>query len=304
MKPVPLIAIAVLLSATVSYVLCSTATPRPAAPVVEKREAPAANEELARLALLLREVEGRQDELTRQIEGLKHDLASRANGQARVPLADIDAAVARALEARGAETAHAEQVPTTPVKAKRTAKDAYAELAAVGFNWDEAQKVWKALREDGLVDEVLALFEEKAKDQANDPAAQVELGKAYLQKLFTVPAGPEQGLWAMKADKSFDAALALDDHSWSARFNKGVSLSNWPAFMGKQNDAARQFETLIEQQNQVAPKPEHAQTYFFLGNLYQGMGKGDQALATWKKGLELFPGNAQLENQVHAAEGH
>ncbi|MBK7877418.1 MAG: hypothetical protein IPJ77_17055 [Planctomycetes bacterium] len=302
MKPILLLPIAVLVSAAASYVLCSTTLDRAEA----ARPGDAARAaDVERLATSLRALEEGQQALARELASLKSDAALRSGGDVRVPVAEIEAAVARALAARGREVA-ASETSNAPAAApaKRTARDGYAALAAAGFDWEAAQKIWKELREAGLVDEVLALFEQNTKDAPNDATAQVELGKAYLQKLFTVPAGPEQGLWAMKADKAFDTALGLDDHNWSARFNKAVSLSNWPAFLGKQGAAAKQFETLLAQQSEGPARPEHAQTYFFLGNLYQSMGKGDDALSTWRKGLELFPENAQLATQVQNAQGH
>ncbi|MFO1011122.1 MAG: tetratricopeptide repeat protein [Planctomycetota bacterium] len=302
MKPALLLPVAVLVSAAASYVLCSTTLDRAEAKTPSDGARAA---DVERLATSLRALEESQQSLARELASLKSDAALRSSGETRVPVAEIEAAVARALAAHAPGSAPANDAPKPAVVAKkRTPAQGYEALAAAGFDWNAAQKVWKELREEGLVDDVLAIFEQKAKDAANDPAAQVELGKAYLQKLFTVPPGPEQGTWAMKADKAFDTALGIDDHDWSARFNKAVSLSNWPAFLGKQGAAAQQFETLLEQQNQGPARPEHAQTYFFLGNLYQSMGKGEQALSTWKKGLELFPDNAQLSAQVQSAQHH
>jgi cytochrome c-type biogenesis protein CcmH/NrfG len=39
-------------------------------------------------------------------------------------------------------------------------------------------------------------------------------------------------------------------------------------------------------------------TWLLLGNMYQQTGRMDQALATWKHGLELFPGNEALQSQI------
>jgi hypothetical protein len=39
-----------------------------------------------------------------------------------------------------------------------------------------------------------------------------------------------------------------------------------------------------------------------LGNIYMGQGKNDLAIATWQKGLGVFPGNASLLAQIAALQ--
>jgi tetratricopeptide (TPR) repeat protein len=92
--------------------------------------------------------------------------------------------------------------------------------------------------------------------------------------------------------------------SWDARFAKAVSLSFWPPLLGKQNEAIKNFEVLVEQQAGQPQKPEYAQTYWALGNMYTQSGDKAKALATWQQGLALYPGNAQLEAQIANAQGH
>jgi len=122
--------------------------------------------------------------------------------------------------------------------------------------------------------------------------------------VFKAGNGPEAGIWATKADKAFDAALAVDDHCWDARFSKAVSLSFWPPVFGKQGEAIKNFEVLTEQQASQPSDPKFAQTWLLLGNMYQQTGRMDQALATWQKGLALFPGNEALQAQIASAQGH
>ena len=81
-----------------------------------------------------------------------------------------------------------------------------------------------------------------------------------------------------------------------------MALSFWPANFGKQPESIQQFETLIQQQQHLPPSNDHAQSHFFLGNLYQQTGRPDMALAAWKRGLDLFPGNEQLAAQI-ASDG-
>jgi len=213
----------------------------------------------------------------------------------------IERAVARWMEHNGTRGEGAAPAPTAAVEVspeKRLA-DAYAALENPDLTDAERQKIWAELGQAGLVDKLLAKYEERAKLAPNDPDAQVDLGSAYLQRLFQATPGPEQGFWAGKADKAFDAALALDSNHWDARFSKAVSLSFWPPIFGKQKEAVTQFETLLTQQSQSsANDPRFAQTHLLLGNLYQQSGNAAKASETWAAGLALYPDNAALREKV------
>jgi tetratricopeptide (TPR) repeat protein len=162
----------------------------------------------------------------------------------------------------------------------------------------ELQALWQELRDGKRIDAVLAAIEREAELAPNNPDLQNELGKAYLQKLFDVGIGPMAGVWGEKADRAFDRALELDETHWEARFSKALSLSNWPTFLGKQNESMRHFEILIEQQERSAPAPEHAQSYTFLGNLYDQAGDHEKALELWKRGAQRFPEDSSLRAKL------
>jgi tetratricopeptide (TPR) repeat protein len=77
-----------------------------------------------------------------------------------------------------------------------------------------------------------------------------------------------------------------------------VSLSFWPPIMGKQPEAIQQFEMALAQQEARPSRPEYAQTYLFLGNLYRQQGNAARAKEIWKKGSELFPENDELTRKL------
>jgi cytochrome c-type biogenesis protein CcmH/NrfG len=79
---------------------------------------------------------------------------------------------------------------------------------------------------------------------------------------------------------------------------KAVALSFWPPVFGKQTEAIKHFETLVAQQERQTARDGFADTYVMLGNMYQQMGKLDQAVSTWKRGLKLFPDNSDLTQQI------
>jgi tetratricopeptide (TPR) repeat protein len=305
MKTALLLASTVLLSVVLSYSvvrICPATHPRDDA-------APAATaDDVARLARALSDAEERGRALAEDVKKLREEMAVRSSSSTRVPEGEIEAAVARAVAAHRDTAASAPEAEAAASSSAKPAAEpvfdmqsAFRDLCVPGMSREERMAKWKAVADAGKLDEMVALFEQYAKEHPESPMAQVELGGAYLQKVFKAGNGPEAGIWATKADKSFDAALAVDDHCWDARFSKAVSLSFWPAVFGKQNEAIKNFEVLTEQQGQ-GNEPKYAQTWLLLGNMYQQTGRMDQALATWKHGLELFPGNESLQAQIANAQ--
>lgn len=303
MKPILVLSVVAVLSASISFAVARFAA---GAPVQAGSPSSVTPEDLARISRALADSDARQASLQKTVEDLRADLALRASRDSRVPANEIEDAVARALKLQGS----ADSAESPPAAEKTRAEgqfDAHAamqELLDPKLTREEKMAKWKAINAAGALDEVVAMFEAYAKEHPESAAAQVDLGSAYLQKVFKVGNGPEAGVWATKADKAFDAALGIDDHSWDARFSKAVSLSFWPPVFGKQTEAIRNFEVLAEQQSQQPSDPKFAQTWLLLGNLYQQLGKMDQALATWQKGLAIFPDNASLMQQIANGQGH
>ena len=269
-------------------------------------KAPAPQTALASAPGELAELRTELQALAKRVDALQAEHATKLEsaGGTRLSQSDIDAAVERALASR-AESGPADAASASRAGgagAKLDAPGAFAQLTDPALSWEDRRKKWSEIAKAGLLDEVLALYEKQAADNPNDTKAQTALGNAYLNKLFNSPQGPEAGVWGTKADKAFDRALALDDHNWEARYVKAVSLSNWPAFLGKQPEAIANLETLVQQQSQGELRPEYAQTYLILGNLYKQTGKSDQALAMWQQGLALFPGNAEFQKQIQLAQ--
>lgn len=279
--------------------------PTSAAPAETRDARPELTTTLESLAKTIGALEQRQAELASRIDDLR--LVSAAPVSSRVPAEDVEAIVERLLASRGALTAPRASAPTTEATDVEMLKEmAIEDLVALltrdsAFD-DDSQDLWQKLRDAGRIDEVVAAFEALVAADPNDPDAQTKLGGVYLQKLFGVGPGPAAGIWAGNADKAFDRALEIDPQHWEARFTKAVSLSNWPAFLGKGGEAIQNFEILVEQQKQGAPREEYAQTYLFLGNMYQQQGDPTKALAAWKDGLAMFPDSEELAKQVRLLE--
>lgn len=292
MKPNLLIALLCIpASIAAAYFVSKNVAPAPARPTVEAAAPDAKSPAVA-------DMDRRLTALEKSIDALRMELTEKSAGAARAPVGEIDAAVERALAARvdhAAPTARpaAASTPKSGAIDPRAAKE---ELLAGHVPWQRAQELWKALRDAGEIDAVIAEMEKKAEN--GDADTKVELGNAYLQKVFAATDGPEKGTWAVKADQAFDSALALDDHNWQARFQKAISLSFWPPIFGKQAEAVKQFEVLLDQQKGLPANPGFAQTHLMLGNLYLQQGQTEKAMSIWKEGLALYPDSAELQQKI------
>ena len=236
--------------------------------------------------------------LSQRISGLETQVETAALTASRAAMPEISDAqlqrvVARVLDARG----------MVPADAVARAAEPELDLQSIftslqGTNPDQLAEVWARVKESGQIEELIALFEENAWVNPGLAQAHLELGNAYLQQLMSMTPGPQSGVVATQADQAFDAALDIDPNHWSARFTKAVTLTFWPDFLGKNKDAIAQFEILIGQQEQRPPQPDYAQTYLYLGNLYEQQGEPEKATEAWSKGLGLFPTNAELQGKV------
>ncbi len=242
---------------------------------------------------------------SKSIDELLAAVRALPSADTRVSTDDValEAALARYLAKHpGTATTSAAAAPLDATLAARAHNGEVADLLSrlldENLSDDEREGLWREVREKGLLDEVVAQLERRAELDPSNPDRQVDLGNAYLQKVFAAGAGPEAGVWATKADKRFDEALAVDANHWDARFTKAIALSNWPAFLGKQPEAIKHFETLLEQQSAQPKEARYAYTHLFLGNMYLQMGQKDKALSTWEGGLAQFPDNDELRKRI------
>lgn len=295
MNPVATIVISAVVAAGAAVVTVKLAS-NPAPP---PGDASAASAVASRVDAL----DARFQNIEKQVEALRSKPAEAKDLPARVSDRDIEDAVARVLATKAPVVAAA--VDGSAVEKGKKGKESKIDLAATvgkltdrSVSWEDRMKLWKQLEESGLMDKAIEALSARADEAKNNADAQYDLGQAYIAKLQTVSDGPEKGQWAMAADRMFDRALEIDNHHWEARFSKAISLSFWPPIFGKQNDAISQFETLRRQQEESGgSRPEFAQTYHYLGNLYQQQGKADQAAEVYKKGLSLFPNDETLKQK-------
>jgi tetratricopeptide (TPR) repeat protein len=247
----------------------------------------------------------RLDELQRRQSALETELAGARLGPASAGLerepaleAWVADAVARYLSERGAAVVAAADAGA-PAAADFDLTGSLTALLTGTLPEERRDEVWAQARAAGRFEELLAALKARADADPRNAQLQFELGYGYLQPLIHGEAtGVEAGEWSMKADAAFDAALAADPENWDARFSKAVSYSFWPPIFGKQASAIAHFERLVEQQGRSAPDPKFAQTYLFLGNMYEQTGQAEKAQATWQQGLAAYPDDADLRQRL------
>jgi tetratricopeptide (TPR) repeat protein len=166
-----------------------------------------------------------------------------------------------------------------------------------------AQKkaAWKQLKQSGKLDQAIADLEQQVSDDPKSAPAITALGESYIQKCGQVDDIRQSAILVMKADQTFDAALAIDPTSWDALYNKAVGMSYWAPKVGKGDEVFQQFQSLIQQQESEPSQPQFALSYVQLGEQYAKAGYPDQAIQVWQRGAALFPNNDDLQEKLAAA---
>lgn len=164
------------------------------------------------------------------------------------------------------------------------------------------QELFDRLRTSGQIDSAITELQRRAKESPGDANLHTTLGEAMLNKVRLLhETGAdinEQGILAMQADQTFNAALKIDPKNWEAQFVKYSTMYYWPAELQRDAEVAQRLSSLIDQQEALPQQPQFAQTYVVLGNQYLKMGKAEFAEATWRLGLAKFPDDSSLLSKI------
>lgn len=239
-----------------------------------------------------------------------------APGPDSLPVAVSEETSAAVNQSAAAPTAPADSSMASDISPKRTPQPAVSathvnleaaalkravdSLVAPEVNFGQKQPIWKQLTDAGKLDQAIADLESRMAGDARSAEYPAALGQAYLKKCATLQDLREQGILGMQADKLFDTALNLEPSNWEARFMKAVALSYWPVQMNKGDEVIQHFNTLIQQQEAQAAQPYFAESYVWLGNEYQKLGRPEYARSVWQRGATLFPGNDGLREKLAA----
>lgn len=165
--------------------------------------------------------------------------------------------------------------------------------AAAARNKDDEAKT--------LAGQADALFEAMAREAAT--AASGLTGRARVISQCRVPAAPLMRKIPLidEGNTLLERALALDSMHMGARMALAMNHFHVPEMFGRTDAAIAQLEKLIALSGGRA-HPMLAPAYLFLGDAYTRKGRRQDAIAIWRRGLELFSTrSAEFEERLTKA---
>jgi len=199
--------------------------------------------------------------------------------------------------------------PADPQAAVRAARDALA-AGDHALALDAYERAVRAAPEElrwsaeyrqaaiaaGAYERSIALFEELAEMHPSSPAVRLNLGYALVDKIPSAGA-VTQVILADRALGHFSRTIELEP-TWLALYTRGNSYVYWPAIFGRTRKGIADLERAIELEPKESPAPFHAHAWIALGDARWRLDDLDTARATWRRGLDRFPGNPALEERL------
>jgi tetratricopeptide (TPR) repeat protein len=155
----------------------------------------------------------------------------------------------------------------------------------------------------GAHDRSIELFVELARAHPDIANVRLQLASAYVDKIPTcsgMAAFMTKGTLAQKSLDQLDAVLAAEPDSWAALYTRAMNHLHWPRALNHSDDAARDFQSLIELQEAAAgdSPPHFLWAYRGLGDARAKDGDFERARAAWARGRERFPSSDELESRL------
>ena len=147
-------------------------------------------------------------------------------------------------------------------------------------------------------DRALRFFESLVGTNPRAANAHLNYGFAYVDK---IPAAGSitQVILANSALTEFTRAIELQP-SWIAYYTRGASYLFWPKIFGRAPFGVADLEEALRIQRSQPKRSYHARTFVALGDGYWKTEDPARAHATWRQGLQEFPGHAALEARLAA----
>jgi tetratricopeptide (TPR) repeat protein len=148
-------------------------------------------------------------------------------------------------------------------------------------------------------DRCIAFFENLVESHPQAANAFLNLGFAYVDKI------PDAGsitqvINANSALSYFTKSLEIRP-SWIGLYTRGNSYLYWPRIFNRTHLGIADLEEALKIQQSAAKKDLYVRVYIALGDGYLKMDDPEKAREIWKKGLEVFPGNAELTRRMTAS---
>jgi tetratricopeptide (TPR) repeat protein len=179
-----------------------------------------------------------------------------------------------------------------------TALDRFeAALAAAPNDLPAADAYRKAVIAAGAYDRAIAFFDRLTAEHPDAAYAWLNLGYAYVDKIPTA-GSITRVILADRALSAFSRSLAIEQ-SWIGLFTRGNSYLYWPKVFGRAPLAVADLEQAVAL-SEAAERPlaVHVRAWIALGDAYWKTDRPDRARDTWRRALERFPGDPQLEARL------
>lgn len=211
--------------------------------------------------------------------------AAAATTPAATPATPTARAFARGMEAVGAgdDAAALEHFETA--------------LAVAPDDLEVANEYRKAVIRSGEYDRALAFFEQLTTDHPDSAPAWLNYGYVYVDK---IPAAGSitQVILASEALTRFSRSIEIEP-TWVALYTRGNSYLYWPTIFGRAPLGVADLEEAIAMvRDDPDPKTVYVRNWVALGDGYWKTEQPERARATWREGLERFPGDPQLEARL------
>jgi tetratricopeptide (TPR) repeat protein len=147
------------------------------------------------------------------------------------------------------------------------------------------------------------LYRALIRSRPDDPAGHVGLAQTLTRCRLPYASMMRTIVLVEESSGAYRKALTLDPRHWEARFGLAMNYFHTPAFLGKTNDAIREFERLLAQQGARTEPAAFALPYLYLGELFERSSREADAERIWRKGASLFPDHAGLARKLERMSG-
>ena len=174
-----------------------------------------------------------------------------------------------------------------------------AALAADPESLRAASDYRMAVIKAGEYDRCLAFFEKLVTDHPQAANAWLNYGFAYVDK---IPAAGSitQVILANNALTQFSKSIELRK-SWLALYTRGNSYLYWPKVFGRAPLGVADLEEAVAIVRKEKKKPVYVRSFIALGDGYWKTDQLDKEKTVWQEGLQLFPGDPQLQARIARA---
>jgi tetratricopeptide (TPR) repeat protein len=172
-----------------------------------------------------------------------------------------------------------------------------AALVAAPDDLRSADQYRKAVIRSGEYDRALDFFDRLTTEHPGSAGAWLNYGYAYVDKIPAAGA-ITQVILANEALTRFTRSIEIE-RSWIALYTRGNSYLYWPTIFGRAPLAVADLEEAVALARKAPRRlPVYVRAWIALGDGYVKTDQEDRARATWQEGLEIFPGDPQLEARL------